>query len=157
MFSEYLASLPLCRWTAIANHRTERTVACAAVPNDAPLSCRLLRFRHCVMSSMHINPGGRRRRRRISRQELAEVRLATREGWRYLRVQAIIVAIDQYADRVAYQQAARDNAALNSMRAALLHFAMTWASTRRRRGGSSEAQTDPTTTVDSAIGTPSRA
>jgi hypothetical protein len=53
---------------------------------------------------------------------LEEVRLATREGWRYLRVQAIIVAIDQYADRVAYQQAARDNAALNSMRAALLHF-----------------------------------
>jgi len=37
MFSEYLAFLPLCRWTAIANHRTERTVACAAVPNDAAI------------------------------------------------------------------------------------------------------------------------
>ena len=33
---------------------------------------------------------------------LSEVRqLAPREGWRYQHVQAIIVAIDQYAERLA--------------------------------------------------------
>jgi hypothetical protein len=45
---------------------------------------------------------------------LQEVRnLATREGWRYQHVQAIIVAIDQYAEaatgksRILFEQATR--------------------------------------------------